>query len=156
MVSYRVPSAEDGDKVLQAITTYLAKIKDRSSKEWVQLIDFDAVVDYLGTADNVYIVDEKFLVMYEVGIPWHTKTTWLNEKIVIAIEPGGDFQSVTDFLELKAEEAGAELVVVGTALAISDRALARVYERLGYKPSIITLTKRIASNVRRFIRRAVS
>lgn len=143
MVRYRQPDGRDTQPVLDAIDSYLPKIIRRSPKPWVKLIDREAVINHIATAANAYIVDETFLVLYEYGIPWHSGSVWLNETLVLALKPGGEFKQVTDFLELKAQHHNARIAVVGTGLAIVDEALARVYEGLGFTRSIITLTKDI-------------
>lgn len=128
--------------VTLACNSYLRDIKARSKKAWVKGIDLWKVLAAIKDAKgDVWIVDETYLVWFEAGVPWHSNAVWINEKLMLALKPGGNFQSVIDFL-LDAKEAhGAELVVVGTALALSDRALAKIFEKAGFTQAIITLTK---------------
>lgn len=142
MKSYRPAGPADKPRIEEACRTYLARIKKRSKKAWVQGINIDKVLaDLFSSWGDVWIVDDTFLVWFETGVPWHSDALWLNEKLMLALSPGGDFQSVIDFLEDAADAHGAERIVVGTALALSDRALAKIFEKAGFSQAIITLTK---------------
>lgn len=89
------------------------------------------------------IVDNAYLVVYEVGTPWYADKECLHELMVLKIGDGSSFQAVTDLLDDLAWEFDVTLTVVGTAFSRAPKALARLYSRHGYvtegKPS---LTKR--------------
>lgn len=93
--------------------------------------------------EHAYIVNEQYLVVYAIGTPWYADDTFLEELLVLHLGNGGSFKTVTDFLEAAAAQAGATLVISGTALASSDRALARLYAAQGFSQEALTLTKEI-------------
>lgn len=94
-------------------------------------------------AEHAYIVSG-YLVVYDITEMWFTDAPVLAEQLVFRLAEGGVFTDVVDFLELKAREAGAKWLCVGTTLAKSDRALASVYERHGFSRTAIHLAKEIA------------
>lgn len=94
--------------------------------------------------EHCYIVDERYLIAYEIGAPWYQDDVYfLNELLVLALIGGGDFRSVTSFLEGRAREAGCVDAIAGTALAPSDAALASLYEKHGFMRGAISLSKEI-------------
>lgn len=141
MVRYRKLEADDAQWIVSACREYLDKIVARSNKQWVHHIDFNKVIEYIADAEDAYIVEEKFLVLYDIVTPWFTSSRWLAEKLVLSLATGGDFTNVTDFLEERARAEDAVLIGVGTSLAISDRALARCYSQRGFKGEVQSLFK---------------
>jgi hypothetical protein len=93
-----------------------------------------------GAVDAV-ILDEAFLVTYTVGSPWYSDRVFLREEMVLRIGAGSSFQAVCDLLDDLADEANANDILVGTALAEHPRALVRMYRARGYElldsPSLI-------------------
>lgn len=132
----------DWELVLPACRATIEYVQARAAKEWVKDLDLEKVVETINEAD-AWIVDETYLVMYVVDTPWYGNKPWLLEQLVLALKPGGDFSAVTDFLEDRARAEGCSFCVVGTALAPSDKALARLYTRQGYQGEVITLTKEL-------------
>lgn len=141
MVASRKLEAEDAQWIVTAAKRSLDKVMARSDKLWVKHIDFNKVIEYIADAEDAYIVEDKFLVIYDLVTPWYTNSLWLAERLVLALDTGGNFTDVTDFLEERARAEGAVLVGVGTALAISDRALARCYSQRGYSGELLSLFK---------------
>jgi hypothetical protein len=126
------------------MTKHLRKMRSwPDHKAWFKFIDIDTCLDSIYASDNAYIVDDAFLVVYELVTPWYAKedVVLLNEVIILRLVPGGDFKNVASFLERKREEAGAKLVCVGTALTRTDAALASVYHKLGFKTETIILVQ---------------
>ena len=78
------------------------------------------------------IIDEAFLVVYNVGSPWYAERTFLQELMVLRVGPGSSFDAVCDILEDLANEHDATEIIVGSALARHPRALSRMYQRRGY------------------------
>jgi len=143
-MTYRRLTAEDFPAVYDAVVSTLGKIRRKSDKAWVKHIDTVSVLETLFDPDcTAYIVDDTYLIYYEVGSAWYGPATTLEEKLVLSLRPGSSFSVVTDFLEERARLHGAELIAVGTALAPSDAALARCYSRQGYKQEVITLIKEV-------------
>lgn len=144
MTYRRIDAVADYQVIYDAVVSTLGKIRRKSDKAWIKRIDCESVLDTLFDPDcTAYIVDETYLVYYEVGSAWYGPTTMLEEKLVLSLRPGSSFSVVTDFLEERARLHGAELIVVGTALAPSDAALARCYTRQGFKQEVITLIKEV-------------
>lgn len=141
MVASRKLEAKDAQWVVNAARQSLDKVMARSDKLWVKYIDFNKVIEYIADAEDAYIVEDKFLVIYELLTPWYADSLWLAERLVLALDTGGNFTDVTDFLEERARAEGAVLIGVGTALAISDRALARCYTKRGYSGELLSLFK---------------
>lgn len=147
-MTYRKINDLDYAAIVIAAEDYLAKSLKRSGKVWVGKVQVPRVLEALLDPDNfVFIVDEAFLVYYEVGQPWYSDTDVLEEKLVLNLRTGTPFSSVTDFLEERARLHQAELIGVGTALAASDAALVRCYARQGYRQEAITLIKEVTPNV---------
>lgn len=109
-----------------------------------QFLDVQAALDGLYSFDDVYIVDEAYLVAFFIGEPWYAPgVKVLSERLVLRLAVSGSpsFSVVPAFLEARAREAGCRLALVGTALAASDTALASLYSRHGWKAETLTLTK---------------
>lgn len=87
------------------------------------------------------ILDEAFLVAYDVGSPWYSDRVFLREQLVLRIGEGSSFSAVCDLLDDLAEQHGANDILVGGALAKHPRALERMYKAHGYEvqaaPSLI-------------------
>lgn len=96
------------------------------------------IVDH--EVDSV-IVDNAFLVVYDIGEPWYVQKTVLRELMVLRIGEGSSFNAVCDLLDDIAEFYECTDILVGTALAKYPRALVRKYQARGYSllgnPSLI-------------------
>lgn len=123
----------------------LQEVKAKARKGWVLHATPESA--YAGLQDqhtvgNVFVIDEHYLVAVAHGSPWYNQDiVILEEVMVLALVPGGNFRSVTDFLDMEAHRRGASFIASGTALATSDRALSRLYARAGYTPDGTMLTK---------------
>lgn len=99
-----------------------------------------AIVDIEHTISQIvnnevqgYILDEQILVLYDVGKPFYSKYTVVEEVMVLRYATGSStLQDVCDLLEDIADEHRAKGVVVGGALSYRPRVLARAYRRCGY------------------------
>ncbi|USN16845.1 hypothetical protein BABAYKA_00420 [Brevundimonas phage vB_BpoS-Babayka] len=133
----------DVGRIVAAVYKQVEKTKARSKKRWTHYISADSVLEEIFSTDNAYIVGETYLVLYNIGTPWYAPpdVLFLEEKLVLHIGGGAGFSVVPAFLEQRAEAEGVHLVGVGTALAISDRSLCRVYSRYGFNPEVVTLIK---------------
>lgn len=148
MVNYREVTPADYGLIAEVCTTTFAKIKERATKEWIEQVDLSVVLAYIFNPEHhVYIVEDSYLIAYEVGSAWYSNEEVLMEQLVLSLRPGKPFSVVTDFLEEQAMRHEVSLITVGTALAPSDAALVRLYSRAGYKQEAIALIKRIANHV---------
>lgn len=95
--------------------------------------DIDYAVDQIisGNVPSV-ILDEAYLLVYNIGSPWYTQELILVEEMVLRIGKGSHFSVVTDYLADLAEEHGCRVQLVGGALARSSRAITRLYQRQGF------------------------
>lgn len=87
------------------------------------------------------VLDEAFVLVYNVGSPWYSDRVFLQECMVLRIGQGSSFSAVCDLLDDLADEHNANDILVGSALAKHPEALSRMYQRHGYKelhsPSLI-------------------
>lgn len=129
--------------VLRVLTDMVKRLQRTKGKAMYQYMDAKVATSALYDMDNVFIVDEAYLVAYDLGTPWYVPdgTIMLDEKLVLRLAASGDFAVVPSFLERKAREAGAVLAIAGTALAKADNALASLYHRAGYRTEALTLVK---------------
>ncbi|APL99492.1 hypothetical protein FDH29_gp34 [Aquamicrobium phage P14] len=109
-------------------------------------VDPDTVVHFLINHKDVYIVEECYVVAFDVEVPWYGKTEVLNELAVIRLVQG-DFQCVPIFLKHMAQQRGCNFVLSGTALSVSDRALARMYGRQGFEQQALQLGVSISQEI---------
>lgn len=131
--------------VLRVLTDMTDRLKRTDRKAIYRYMDPKVATRALYDMDNVYIVDEAYLVAYELETPWYCPegTIMLHERLVLRLAVSGDFTVIPAFLERKAAEAGAVLAVAGTALAKSDEALASLYHRAGFSTQALTLVKEL-------------
>lgn len=137
-------SAADAARIESALRTYHAKIEHRITKVWFKFVDVDHVLTLITSGEaNAFIVDNSYLVVVDVGIPWYSKSVILvEEQMVLKLLDGGaPFTSVTDFLHLVGEQHKAAAMVAGTALAPVDEAVARLYQRQGFSVQCQSLAK---------------
>lgn len=143
-MSERKITRQDFYLLKACMTTHLRKMRGwGNSKSWFKFIDIDTCMESLYDADHAYIVDDAFLVVFDLSTPWYAKDeVFMQERIVLRLLPGqGDFSAVPAFLERKAVEAGVVLVGVGTALTRTDAALASIYSSYGFRRETIILVK---------------
>jgi hypothetical protein len=130
--------------ISDVMRAYASRISHYANKQWFKGVDLEYVLAQILCGRVHAALLPHYLVVFDLGQVWYNKTLLcVEEKLVLAVSPGGQLREVTDFLEYIARVNDATLVGVGTALAHDDRALSRMYSRLGYQPSGVTLTKRI-------------
>lgn len=134
-------TAAESRDISAALRTYHSKISTRSNKDWYQHVDVGRVLTSILNGDNEAALVDGFLVVYNVGTTWYSDQRMLEEIMVLRVYPGGDFYNVPKYLEAKAKEHGCAMVAVGTALARSDPALVKMYEKAGYHVAAVQLTK---------------
>jgi hypothetical protein len=119
------------------------KLQRSGRKTMFQYLDVTSAMQWLFGCDHAYIVNDAYLVVYDIGEPEYMTpgTKVLAERLVLKLAVSGDFRVVPAFLQRKAREAGCKLVIAGTALAKSDAALASLYQRSGFNTECITITK---------------
>lgn len=93
--------------------------------------------------DNSYIVDETFLVCYQIGTPWFSNEQMLGEMTVLRLAPGGSFSAVTDFLKAEAKRHSCKWVLTGTLLSNCDEVLSRLYTMKGFSPTLRQLAMEV-------------
>lgn len=124
---------------------FIAKADELKAKLHKNIhIDIDPMIALRNVfeAEHAYIVNG-YLVVYDITTMWWSDTPILAEQLVFALEPDSSFLSVIEFFEAKAIEVGAKYIAVGTALSKSDRALAAVYAKHGFKQMAINLAKEV-------------
>ncbi|ATI16337.1 hypothetical protein HOS13_gp30 [Caulobacter phage Lullwater] len=112
-------------------------------KPWFKYLDTDACMRFIYSCENAYVVNDAYLVCYEVINPAYAQEhiLFVEEVMVLRLVPGSSFDAVTDFFEEVRERVGAVGIFAGTALAKSDRALARLYAKDGYVTGNLLLIK---------------
>lgn len=147
MSSERKVRTTDKALIRRELDKHLQKLSSRrNTKAWVKYIDLDRGVSHIiYSAENAWIVGDAYLVVYNIAAPWFIKegVEFLNEELVLALVPGGNFSDVSDFLQRKAKEAGAKLAQVGTALSTSDKVLASLYQSQGFHQEAVSLVKEV-------------
>lgn len=137
-------TAADTARVEAALRTYHDKIKHRITKVWFKFVDVDHVLTLITSGEaNAFIVDNSYLVVVDVGTPWYSRTAIIvEEQMVLRLDGGAaPFTSVTEFLQRVSDQHSADLTVVGTALAPVDEAVARLYQRQGFRTQCQSLAK---------------
>ena len=137
----RSPHKGDSGRIEAALNASLVSVRRQDIN---YLVDVQLAVNMLTMGGvEAKIVDDVYLVAWEVGTPWYSYHKVLNELLVLRLGNGSSFQAVADFLDDLADEHDVALTTVGGALTRLPKALARLYSRHGYvdegKP---TLTKR--------------
>lgn len=129
--------------VQRVLTDMVKRLRRTKAKAMYQYMDADTALKALYDMDHVYIVNEQYLVAYELSTPWYCPpgVIMLEEMLVLGLAVSGDFTVIPAFLSRKAAEAGAVLATAGTALAKSDVALASLYHRAGFSTQALTLVK---------------
>lgn len=129
--------------VQRLLTDMVKRLRAKGRKAIYEYMDADTALKHLYTMEHVYIVDEAYLIAYDLCTPWYVPEDliFLEEVLVMRLAVSGDFTVVPSFIERKAREAGAVLAVAGTALATSDDALASLYHRAGFSTQALTLIK---------------
>ena len=142
-LSERRLEVSDLAHVQECMDKLVAKLKARDTKAVYKHLD--ARIAFLGLLDSeeVWVIDETYLVAFAITTPWYLSVQLLQELLVLRLRAGGHFCVVTDFLLRKAKEAGCVMIGAGTALAPYDRTLASMYEQQGYRMGAYTLTKDI-------------
>lgn len=129
--------------VQAALNDLVCNLRADGRKAVYAILDVPTTLRSLYAFDHAYIVEDSFLVVYDVGAPWYSQDAILSELLVLRLLPGSSFTAVADFLTNAAREAGAKLAAVGTALAKSDAALASLYSKNGFTEAARSLVKEI-------------
>lgn len=90
-----------------------------------------------------YIIDETFLVCYQIGTPWFSNERMLGEMSVLRLGAGGSFSKVTDFLKAEAKRHSCKWVLTGTLLSNCDELLSRLYTMKGFSPTLRQLAMEV-------------
>lgn len=93
--------------------------------------------------EHSYIVDETFLVCYQIGTPWFSNEQMLGEMSVLRLAAGGSFSMVTDFLKAEAKRHSCKWVLTGTLLSNCDELLSRLYTMKGFSPTLRQLAMEV-------------
>lgn len=141
--SVRKLNKSDYFLILRVLTDMVQRLQQCGRKAMYQYMDPKVALKALYAMEHAYIIDDAYLVAYELDTPWWASdgTLFLHEQLVLGLAVSGDFTVIPDFLSREADRAGAVLAVAGTALAKSDDALARLYHRAGYSTQALTLVK---------------
>lgn len=142
MINVRFVDEQD----YSAIDDYIAdEVWKRTHKAWAKLIKpkyIDRVLKGGNPNIHAVIVEETYLVLFSVIRPWFTDQTLLDEKLIFRLYDGvGEFSDVISVLETLAQHENAAGIMVGTGLAPSDKAMSRMYQRVGFESSSSNLYK---------------
>jgi len=143
LLSHREVTPLDLPIIRSTLSTMVDRLRKNNTKHIYKIMNVDIGMNNLCLMDHVYIVNECYLVIYDIFTPWYSETPILAEQLVLQLASGGRFSDVVSFLEEAAREAGASSVVVGTALAKSDKSLATMYQREGFQQEAIELSKEL-------------
>jgi hypothetical protein len=129
--------------ITAVLNDLVAKLRRVGTKAIFKHLNVQRAVRHIYQFDNAYIVDNAYLVIYDIDTPWYTDEDCLvlSELLVLRLAVSGDFSVVPAFLERKGREAGCQLVVAGTALAKTDKVLASLYHNHGWSTETHTITK---------------
>jgi len=140
----RLIQIRDREPIRKAVYDTVARVGNQ--KQWFRTIDPEAVLRTIYSGEYyVYIVEDTYLVMADCGSAWFAdegdKT--LAEMLVLKVYPQGPgkFSDIPRALTALARAVGARAICVGTALAVNNRALARLYTREGFEASAVELYK---------------
>lgn len=129
---------------------YSAAVKAKASatKTWFSSIDPGKVLQTIMSGEHLaFIVEDTYLILADLHSPWFANDEHkvLAEMLVLKINQAGPgkFQDIPRALTALAGVVGARAVVVGTALAPTNRALARMYSREGFQASATELYKEL-------------
>lgn len=135
----RKPDRFDSQTIRAALEANIVSVREA---EIVQLGDAatatNAIVEHYVSS---LIVDEAYLVVYDLVNPWYSTKEILVELLVLRIGEGSSFTAVTDLLDDLAAEHDAAAIHAGSSFSRAPSALVRLYSRQGYvdegKPSLI-------------------
>lgn len=138
----RLVNDKDYSTILAALQDGVAELISSGTKPIAKAMDPAKAAAYLVQYnEHSYIVDETYLVCYQLGVPWFSEDLCLGEMTVARLTTqGGKFSAVTDFLKAEAERHGCKWVIAGTLLSSQDGLLSKLYERRGFSPSLRQLT----------------
>lgn len=134
----------DSEKDYRAMRTAALSVEKRTEGlRWHRHIDIFKCMEAVVKGEvNSVVVEDTYLLLYHFGTPWYSKDVMLEEQLVLKIhEGGGRFSDIPRALEGLAKHHGAVGVFTGTALASSNRALSRLYQREGFTPEAVALYK---------------
>lgn len=112
-----------------------------SAKKWFGTVSRRKVGEALRKGEFELLLHRGYLLGMSVDSPWWSDgDKVLYEQILLKVDPfASNMRSVIRTLVQCARVVGASGVAVGTALNPSDRKLARVYERFGFKTAAHSL-----------------
>jgi hypothetical protein len=134
---------DDHDYLRSHLERLVARVEARGGKHIHKCLDIDKAMVGLYDHDHAYIVSG-YLVVYQLGTPWFSDQLVLAEQLVLRLDGASCFSVVPAFLEREGREAKACLIEAGTALSLSDRALASLYKQAGFQMGGYALTKDIS------------
>lgn len=96
-----------------------------------------------GAIDAV-IIDDAYGFIYKVSDTWYSENTRvLCELGIYRYSKGSHFNRYLDALLILARKEGCNEIQVGTSLARSDAALARMYARAGFYQTATALSRKV-------------
>lgn len=137
----------DDIRIMKAFET--AFYKGQKKKEWMQEFGPDDAPKFMERIigqDGVFscIVNDTFLLCYDICSPWYTDKKYLEECMVLRIyrNPVG-FECVVEALEELARRNNACGIYVATDMSDNDNKLSLKYQSHGFKEESTKLFKRI-------------
>jgi hypothetical protein len=125
-------TAEDYIGLCDVISKRLTHYQRRTGRSFMHHIKPDVVLDNLMRGVVTGHMVGGILVCYQMGSPWYTDETILQECLCLRLRPGGSFADVPVWLEQEARAKGCIAVTAGTALSTGSKALSGYYEAAGF------------------------
>lgn len=144
-VPVRVLSWSEIDEFETYITDWFKDhVRIRPEYEWYRAVDTALVAERIRNGSvRHFLVDETYVLVYDVGSPWYSWETMIEEMLVVRLATGtGTIDGVVSVLVALAAVHGAQGIVVGNSLARYPRALERLYTRHGFQASGTTFYRR--------------
>lgn len=135
----RLPTRSDAERICYQLKRAMDRVPE---SDVVRGVYPDVVVERIVAHKlRSVIVDNAYLIVYDVGCTWYSDRLYLQEQMVLRLSPGSNFTAVCLTLEYLREQHQCQDIFVGGALAFSARALTRLYQRAGFEqltiPSLI-------------------
>ncbi len=144
---FREVNESDIDNITTAIDYYKEKVLPNHPKEWIKDVDYEYVLFLIKQkAVSAVIIQETYLLLFDIYAPWYSLDELIfAERMLLRINNSNyvPFKCVVEVMEILAKEAGANVLVAGTALARKDEVLGKLYMKEGYTTHSIAFEKRI-------------
>lgn len=133
--------------LFQAISHAYWKLTKQVHKTWLKNARLSTVLDNVLYDKVLSVISDGYLIVYTVEVPWYnSEIRGLSELAVLRLTElpsDNGFKGVVYTLEKLAALNDCGYIHVGTALATSDKALSRMYQRHGFLEEQVGLIKQL-------------